>query len=247
MPETKLDVAGADGTAEGFLYTPAGEGPWPGVLYLTDIWGIRPANQAMAQRVADQGYAVLMPNIFYRSDALPIMPPGEPDTKDPATLRRLSHLLAAVDADQMRRDGAAYAEFLLALPQVDGSRIAVVGYCFTGQFALRTAAAVPGMVAAAASFHGGHLVTDAEDSPHTELPKVTAELYFGHAVEDQSMPPAAIEKLDDALKGWGGTYESEVYEGAKHGWSVPGRPVYDAKQSERHFARLFELLERTLS
>jgi len=247
MPELKLDVAGADGTAEGFLYTPAGEGPWPGVLYLTDIWGIRPANQAMAQRVADQGYAVMMPNIFYRSDALPIMPPGEPDTKDPATLRRLSHLLAAVNADQMRRDGASYAEFLEALPQVEGGKVAVVGYCFTGQFALRTAAAAPDRIAAAASFHGGHLVTEAPDSPHAELPQVKAALYFGHAVEDQSMPPAAIEKLDDALKGWGGAYESEIYEGARHGWSVPGRPVYDHKQSERHFTKLFGLLKRTLS
>jgi len=248
--QRKFDVAGADGMAEGFLYTPSAEGSsgegWPGVLYLTDIWGIRPANQAMAQRVADQGYAVLMPNIFYRTDPLPIMPPDEPDTNDPAVLRRLSHLLAAVNAGQMRRDGAAYAEFLLALPQVAGSMIAVVGYCFTGQFALRTAAAAPRMVAAAASFHGGQLVTDGPDSPHSELPKVTAELYFGHAVEDQSMPPAAIEKLDDALKGWGGAYQSENYEGARHGWSVPGRPVYDEAQSERHFAKLFDLLKRNL-
>jgi carboxymethylenebutenolidase len=101
-------------------------------------------------------------------------------------------------------------------------------------------------VAAAASFHGGQLVTDGPDSPHSELPKVTAELYFGHAVEDQSMPPAAIEKLDDALKGWGGAYQSEIYEGARHGWSVPGRPVYDEAQSERHFAKLFDLLKRNL-
>jgi carboxymethylenebutenolidase len=249
--ETKLDAVGADGMAESFLYTPAGEDSssgkaWPGVLYLTDIWGIRPANQTMAQRVADQGYAVLMPNIFYRSDALPIMPPGEPDIGNPAVLRRLSHLLAAVDADRMRRDSAAYAEFLLALPQVRGGKIAVVGYCFSGQFALRTAAAAPELVVAAASFHGGHLVTNAADSPHTELPRVRAELYFGHAVEDQSMPPAAIEKLDDALKGWGGAYQSEVYEGARHGWCVPGRPVYDRTQSERHFAKLFDLLKRQL-
>jgi len=246
MPECKLEIAGADGTAEGFLHTPQGAGPWPGVLYLTDVWGIRPANQTMAERVADQGYAVLMPNIFYRTDALPIMPPGEPDTRDPATLRRLSHLLAAVDADQMRRDSATYAEYLLALPQVVGPKIAVVGYCFTGQFALRAAAAGPEFVAAAASFHGGHLVTEAQDSPHTELPRVKAELYFGHAVEDQSMPPSAIAKLDDALKGWGGVYQSELYEGARHGWSVPGRPVYDQAASERHYAKLFDLLKRTL-
>ena len=246
MPETKLEVAGADGTAEAFLYTPEGESAWPGVLYLTDIWGIRPANQAMARRVADQGYAMLMPNIFYRSDALPIMPPGEPDTKDAEVLRRLSHLLTALNADQMRRDAIACSEFLQALPQVDGNRIAVVGYCFTGQFALRAAAAAPDLVAAAASFHGGQLVTEAPDSPHTDLPKVKAELYFGHAVEDQSMPPAAIEKLDDALKGWGGAYQSEIYEGARHGWSVPGRPAYNEARAERHYRKLFDLLKRTL-
>jgi carboxymethylenebutenolidase len=246
MSERRLNVIAADGAAEGFLYAPAGSGPWPGVLYLTDVWGIRPANQAMAQRVATQGYAVLMPNIFYRTDALPIMPPGEPDTKEPATMRRLSHLLAAVNADQMRRDGAAYADFLLAQPEVRKSPIAVVGYCFTGQFALRAAAAAPDRIAAAASFHGGHLVTDAADSPHAELPKVKAELYFGHAVEDQSMPPAAIERLEAALERWGGRHESEVYAGAKHGWSVPGRPVYDRAASERHFEKLFALLKRTL-
>jgi carboxymethylenebutenolidase len=187
-----------------------------------------------------------MPNIFYRTDALPIMPPGEPDTKEPATMRRLSHLLAAVDAGQMRRDGAAYADFLLAQPEVKGPRIAVVGYCFTGQFALRAAAAAPDRIAAAASFHGGHLVTDAADSPHAELANVEAELYFGHAVEDPSMPPAAIERLEAALERWGGPYESEVYAGAKHGWSVPGRPVYDRAASERHFEKLFALLERRL-
>jgi carboxymethylenebutenolidase len=223
MPELKRDVPGADGTAEGFLYTPSGEGPWPGVLYFTDIFGIRPANQQMAQRVADAGYAVLMPNIFYRTDALPIMPPQEPDFADPAVMRRLSHL-----------------------PHVDGGKVAVVGYCFTGQFALRTAAAAPDLIAAAASFHGGRLVTEAPDSPHTLLPQVKAELYFGHAIEDQSMPPAAIEKLDDALKGWGGVYQSEIYEGARHGWSVPGRPVYNEAQAERHYARLFDLLKRNL-
>jgi carboxymethylenebutenolidase len=246
MPELKRDVPGADGTAEGFLYTPSGEGPWPGVLYFTDIFGIRPANQQMAQRVADAGYAVLMPNIFYRTDALPIMPPQEPDFADPAVMRRLSHLMGAVSADQMARDGAIYTEYLLALPHVDGGKVAVVGYCFTGQFALRTAAAAPDLIAAAASFHGGRLVTEAPDSPHTLLPQVKAELYFGHAIEDQSMPPAAIEKLDDALKGWGGVYQSEIYEGARHGWSVPGRPVYNEAQAERHYARLFDLLKRNL-
>jgi carboxymethylenebutenolidase len=122
----------------------------------------------------------------------------------------------------------------------------VVGYCFTGAMALRTAAVSAGGVAAAASFHGGRLVTDETESPHTRIPEVKGELYFGHAVEDQSMPPDAIEKLNDALKGWGGKYQSEVYQGARHGWTVPGREVYDEKQAARHYEKLFDLLKRNL-
>jgi carboxymethylenebutenolidase len=122
----------------------------------------------------------------------------------------------------------------------------VVGYCYTGAMALRTAAVCADRIAAAASFHGGQLVTDAPDSPHTRIPRVKGELYFGHAVEDQSMPPEAIETLNTTLKGWGGAYQSEIYEGARHGWTVPGRDVYDEKQADRHYQKLSDLMQRTL-
>jgi carboxymethylenebutenolidase len=112
--------------------------------------------------------------------------------------------------------------------------------------ALRTAAVCADQVAAAASFHGGQLVTQEPDSPHSRILQVKGELYFGHAVEDQSMPPDAIEKLNDTLKGWGGEYQSEVYEGALHGWTVPGRDVYNQKQAERHHEKLLALLKRNL-
>ena len=100
----------------------------------------------------------------------------------------------------------------------------VVGYCFTGKMALYTAKARPGKIAAAASFHGGGLVTDGPDSPHLALPAIKARLYFGHATNDRSMPAEAIAKLDHALEAWGGQYESEVYDGAYHSWTVPDSP-----------------------
>jgi carboxymethylenebutenolidase len=105
---------------------------------------------------------------------------------------------------------------------------------------------VPDKVAAAASFHGGRLVTEDANSPHTRIAKVKAELYFGHAVEDPTATPAQIAKLEDTLKGWGGRFHSEMYEGARHGWTVPGRDVYDEKQAERHYEKLFDLLKRNL-
>jgi carboxymethylenebutenolidase len=244
MPERRLEAGAADGAAEAFLYTPEGKGSWPGVIFYTDVWGIRPANQGMARRLAAAGYAVLLPNIYYRSDKLPIIE-GEPDPNVPATRARMEYLLKALSPAMMLRDGAAYAEFLLRQPEVKGPKLAAVGYCFSGQFALRTAAAAPDRIAAAASFHGGWLVTGKADSPHTVLPQVKAELLFAHASDDPLMPAADIAAFEAALAAWGGRYESQTWP-ARHGWSVPGRPVYDQAQSERHFRKLFDLLKRTL-
>jgi carboxymethylenebutenolidase len=240
VTEQRFDIAAAAGTAEGLLYTPAGEGPWPGILFYTDIFGIRPANQSVARRLAGEGFAVLMPNVFYRFRPLPLVQEGE----DGKAL--LPQLFAALDGAMMEADAPLYVKALLDRPEVTGSRLGAVGYCWTGAMALRTAAVCPDRIAAAASFHGGHLVTDKPDSPHTRIPRVKAELYFGHAVEDQSATPAQVQKLDDALKGWGGVYGSEVYEGARHGWTVPGRDVYDEAQAERAFAKLTGLMHRKL-
>jgi len=111
---------------------------------------------------------------------------------------------------------------------------------------MRTAAAEPDKVAAVASFHGGGLYTDAPTSPHLVLPRIKARLYFGHATNDRSMPQEAIEKFDRALDAWGGKYQSEVYEGAFHGWTVPDAPIYNQAQAERAFEKLTELFANTL-
>jgi carboxymethylenebutenolidase len=242
MIETWLEIP-TIGT-ETILFQPDDIGEFPGVVFLTDIWGIRPANIAMAKRLAEKGFAVLMPNVMHRYSR--ITPNGfEPEDKA-EVMKALQTLFGALTADQMRSDGLAYIDFLQAQKGVKAGKIGVVGYCFTGQMALRMAAAAPDRIAAAASFHGGFLVTDKPDSPHTVLPKVTARLYFGHAVEDSSATPEQIATLEAALREWHGAFQSETYQGAQHGWTVPGRDVYNELQAERAFEKEVELFEATL-
>jgi carboxymethylenebutenolidase len=137
-------------------------------------------------------------------------------------------------------------DFLAASNSVGAGAMGVVGYCFTGAMAMRAAAVRAEKIAAAASFHGGGLFTDTPTSPHLVLPRIKANLYFGHATDDASMPKEAIEKLDRALASWGGKYESEVYAGAHHGWTTADAPVYDQAQAERAFTKLTSLFARTL-
>ncbi len=242
MIQEKLDIPAVGN--QGLLIRPDGIGEFPGVLFLTDIWGIRPGNIGMAERLAEKGFIVLMPNVVHRY--APIQPEGLETDNAEENKKRLGALFQALTPADMVQDGKAYVDFLLAQKDVKQGKIGVVGYCFTGQMAVRIAAAVPDKISAAASFHGGFLVTTAPDSPHRILSPITARLYFGHAVEDATATPEQVAALERALRDWHGAFQSEVYDGARHGWTTPGRPIYNELQAERAFEKMVELFDATL-
>jgi carboxymethylenebutenolidase len=242
MVEEKIQIPTATGNTEGILYHPEKEGRWPGVIFYTDIVGIRPSQQQMARRVSEEGYAVLMPNVFYRTSALPIFAVGEERTS-----QRITELASPLTQEAMMSDASAYVDFLSRQDSVKAGAMGVVGYCFTGKMALFTALSRPDKIVAAASFHAASLATNAPNSPHLSLtPNLKARLYFGHAVNDRGMPAEAIEKLNHALGAWGGKYQSEIYEGSLHSWTVPDSPVYNHPQAERAFEKLTQLFAETL-
>jgi carboxymethylenebutenolidase len=245
MVEKQVEIWTEDGTADAVLFRPEGDGKFPGVIHLPDIAGVRDSHKEMAKRLAEQGYAVMLVNVFYRNGKSPVwtfpFKMGEE-----RSMKRLGELREPLTPDAMERDGAAYVDFLHKQEGVSEAPMGVVGYCFTGGMAMRTAAARPEKVAAAASFHGGQLWTDKETSPHLVLPRVKARLYFGHADGDPFMPKEAIDNLEKALAAWGGKYQSEIYPGAKHAWTVPDAPVYDKAQADRAFDKLTELFQAAL-
>lgn len=245
MIERDIQIRAADGDTDAVFVHPDGPGPWPGVLFYTDIGGIRDAYRQSVRRLAGEGYAVLMPNVFYRTGKPPMFS-FKPNFGDERTTKRLAEISGPLTPDRMESDGSAYVDFLGTQKEVGKGAIGVVGFCFTGAMALRTAATRPDKIAAAASFHGGGLYTDKPTSPHLVLPRVKAQLYFGHAIEDRGMPQDAIDHLNEALKSWGGKYESEVYDGAYHSWTTLDSPVYNQPQAERAFTKLTGLLASTL-
>jgi carboxymethylenebutenolidase len=232
-----LDVTTTDGVADAYR---AGDGP--GVLFIMDAIGLRPRIAEMVERIAEGGYTVLAPNIFYRSGRAPVL--ELPDFSDPAHraefMGLVRPLIAQVDAAAIVRDAGAYLE------QLPPGPVAITGYCMGARLGLRIAAAFPDRVVALAGFHGGMLVTDRDDSPHLSLGKVHAEVYIGHADEDPSMSAEAIAELDRALAATGVRHTTEVYAGARHGYTMSDTAVYDEAACERHFAALFDLLDRNL-
>lgn len=246
---TLVDIPTADGTADAYLAHPDDDRPHPGVLLYQDAFGLRPHLKSMADRIAEAGYTVLVPNLYYRSGRAPLVElPELIDIEQCGEIfAQLGPLLGpARDPQIAARDAGAFLAWFAGSPLVQDGPIGATGYCLGAYLALSAAAAHPDRIAAVGAFHGGHLATDRPDSPHLGAGRVTAELYFGHADQDESMPPEQITRLDEALTAAGVRYRAELYEGAGHGFTQADTTRYDAVGDARHWSALFDLLKRNL-
>ena len=125
-------------------------------------------------------------------------------------------------------------------------QIGTAGYCMTGSYTIRLAAAYPGRIGAGASFHGGGLATDKADSPHLLAPKTDAGFLIAIAENDDAKDPEDKTLLREAFKQAGQTAEIEVYEGTLHGWCPPDGDAYNEAQAERAWGRMLALFGREL-
>jgi len=244
--ERDVDVPMASGVADSALFYPAGKGTWPGVLIWTDILGLRPVFRDMGRRLAAQGYVVLVPNPFYRSRKAPVVD-GSFDFSKPEDRAKVMPLAAALTADANVSDAKFLITFLDAQPQTSKkAKLGVQGYCMGGPLTFRTAATVPARVGAAATFHGGGLVTDKPDSPHLLIPQMKSQTYCAVADNDDKRDPAAKEKLKEAFASANVPSKVEVYAGANHGWTVKGSTPYDEAAAERAWSELTSLYQKAL-
>ena len=252
--ETDVSIKTADGTCDAAFFHPS-TGASPGVIVWPDAFGLRPSMRDIGRRLAAEGYAVLVPNPFYRIGKAPFYESAaQVDFKDPATMDKLKPLMGSIGAPgAVEKDAPAYVAFLDAQPQVDrAKKIGTHGYCMGGSLVVRTAAAVPDRVGAGASFHGGGLVTDRPDSPHLLAPKIKARMYFAIASNDDQRQPDAKDKLRKAFEDARVPVQVEVYP-AKHGWCVPdmpvenGSPLYSKPDAERAWSALLALYKTALA
>lgn len=245
LAEQELRVRTPDGEADAYFVHPA-SGRHPAVLIWPDIIGLRPAFKAMGARLAQSGYGVLVVNPFYRATHDPLLAEGE-SFAQPAVRERLIGLMRGLTPAQQAIDAAAYGAFLDAQAGVDTSRgMGVQGYCMGGPLTFRTAAALPSRVRAAASFHGGGLVTDQPESPHLLIPQTQAHFLIALAQNDDQNQPETKNVLRQAFDAAQRPAEIEVYP-AQHGWCPPDSQVYDQTQAERAWARLLALYEAALA
>jgi carboxymethylenebutenolidase len=239
MPSVSATVTTPDGSCPVTLHTPEGTGPWPGLVMYVDAGGVRDTMRDMAEKMAGYGYAVLLPDVYYRHGD---WEPFDMQTafSDQRQRTRLMSMVGSVTPDMMASDAGAFFDFLEQRPEVTGSRFGVFGYCMGGRTAVIVAGRQPDRVGAAGSFHGGGLVTDDPNSPHLLAGPMNATVYVAGAENDGSFTTEQAETLDKALTAAGVEHMVEFYP-AGHGFAVPDNPPYDRAAADRHWTALERL------
>lgn len=255
VTETNVEIKTPDGVCDAAFIHPAA-GKAPAVIIWPDAFGLRPSMREMARRLAGDGYAVLVPNPFYRVAKAPVFDSASNfNFGDQAQRAKLTPLMGSIGAaGAAEKDSAAFIAWLDGRPEVDAAKkIGTQGYCMGGALVVRTAAANPGRIGAGASFHGGGLVTPNADSPHLLAPKIKGRMYFGVAANDDAQQPDAKTKLKEAFDAAKVPAEVEVYSQAQHGWCVSdmpaqpnGQPIYKKDDAERAWSKLLALYKAGL-
>jgi carboxymethylenebutenolidase len=234
-----VDIQTLDGSMNTYITHPAKDGPFPVVIVLMDLFGLRPELYDLAQRLAAFGYYVMMPNLYYRRQR-----EFDQQAVEPSLLFEHMHSLSNACVCE---DIKTLMQFATTDSAAKTEKVGCVGYCMSGPFAFSAASAFPDQITAAASFHGVRLCTEAADSPHLNAHKIKGEIYFGCAENDDFAPQEMIDALDKHLTQTGINYHLEIYPGTGHGFVFKSRPdSYHQPSEEQHWKRLQDLFERNL-
>lgn len=246
MGQEQVSIHTKDGECRAYVFTPDRDGRHPAVIFFMDGLGIRPTLFEMGQRLADHGYVVLIPDLFYRAGHYEPLDPkavfGSGDVRS-----ALAHLFSSTDNRRAAEDTEAFLAYLDTRSDIAGTKVGTTGYCMGGGISLTVAGTYPDRIAAAASFHGGNLATDSELSPHLLAPRMAARVYVAGAIDDSSYPPEMADRLDRALTDAGVEHRCEIYDGALHGWTMADFPIYNVAAAQRHWDELVALFAASLT
>ncbi|MGE3302148.1 MAG: dienelactone hydrolase family protein [Hyphomonadaceae bacterium] len=241
MAREDVSIKTKDGDCRAFVFTPEGAkkaaGKWPAVIFYMDGPGIRPTLFGQAQRLADLGYLVLLPDMFYRVG--PYEPIDRTVVKTPEDLMKArGPMMASTNVQKAGEDTAGFLAYLDTRKDVAGKKVGTTGYCMGGGMSITAAGTYPDRIAAAAAFHPGGLATDAPISPHLQAPKIKGAVLIGGADKDNFYPREMHAKMEKALNDAGVRNHCEIYDGALHGWTMPDGAVYNEPAAERHWKQL---------
>jgi len=207
MPGQMIEFGSNGGAAKGYLATPA-TANGHAVIVLQEWWGLVDHIKQVADRFAGEGFVALAPDLYRGETA---------DGPDAA-----GRMMMALDIQRAVADVRAATDYLLELPAVTSSKVAVIGFCMGGQLALASACADP-RVGACADFYGVH------PNAQLDFSKLEAPVLGLFAEKDGFVTPDVARKLKQDLQNAGARIDFHIYPNVDHAFFNDSRPeAYDA-------------------
>lgn len=245
VSQSTVTVTTPAGPAEALLFVPQGAGKWPAVVVWSDLAGLRPAFADIGRRLAAEGYAVLVPNMFFRSARIDGSVAQAPLTPEQSR-ERSTAWTDAIGDEGGEADARAYLAFLDSRPEVDVTRKAgVLGYQYGSPYAFHAAFALPERIGAVAVLHPMRIATARDNSPHLFVGRSQAAYYVALATPDDVREPGDKDDLRKAFAGAGLAATVEVLPGS-NGFAVGDLPTADAASAEAAWKQVTALFRERL-
>jgi len=244
MIERELDIATQDGAMNTYTVRPDDGGPLPVVLMLMDAPGMREGLKEICRRIAQSGYYVILPNLYYRTLRAFVCGPTRDHPDAEANRQTMFALLESISNDKVAADTGAVLDRLPSMPDAKPGKVGLVGYCMSGAFVTYSAAKHPDRIACFASYYGTRLITDKPDSPHLLLGDIVGEGYYAFAEHDDYVPPSMIASFEELLASAPFPSRVETEMGTHHGYAFSDRGMLHEAAREKHYERMLALYRR---
>jgi carboxymethylenebutenolidase len=216
-------------------------GPRGGVVVIHHMPGYDSSTKEIVRKFAANGYAALMPNLYYR-DA-----PGASPDDAAATVRAKG----GVPDGRLVGDVGGAAEYLRGLPGSNG-RVGVIGYCSGGRQSFLAACSL--QLDAAVDCYGACIVNPPpEGMPLKVAPVVglagdlSCPLLGLFGADDKYPAPEETAELSKALDEIGKPHEFHTYEGAGHAFFAVDRIAYRPEAANDGWQKIWDFYGRHLA
>ena len=233
LAATPKDVnykSGSD-TVQGIVYTPAGKGPFPGIVVIHEWWGLNDWVKDQASKLADQGYVTLAIDLYRGKVA--------------TTPNEAHEFMGGVPPDRAKRDLEAAFNFLQSQSNVKKDRIGAIGWCMGGGYSLGLALEEPKLAADVINYGVYDYASLAKDP--AAIQKINAPIMGFFGAQDRGIPTDDLKKFWDQLSKLGKKADFSIYPNAGHAFQNPNnKDGYRPKDAQDAWKKTVAFFASTL-
>jgi len=212
--------------ANGYLAKPSEEGVYPGLILIHEWWGLNDNIKNSADRFAGQGYVALAVDLYN----------GE--VTDDSVVARVFATSVRADMEGAFDNLRGAVEYLENHPNVEGNKLASVGWCFGGGWSYEMAKNDLGIE--------GSVIYYGQFNPEDDLSKMRSTILGHFGEDDASIKVDDVKQFQAVLNTLSGDHQVFIYPNSGHAFANEDGQAYVSEASDLAWQRTLEFLDEEL-